>query len=609
MTGSGEKWKISIFRTISILLPFALLLFGEIGLRIGNYGNNLNDLFLITKDGNYYYLNKDITKKYFRKGQATTGNAEFFKVNKDQNTIRLFVIGESAALGFPYPNNIAFSRMLKYALKEIYPEKSIEVINLSFSAINSYTFYDFGRQLPNYSPDAVLIYGGHNEYYGALGVASTFGLGTNPGFVRFMIWLKRLRLFQLVESAVYSLSHNQADSSSGILMQRVVKDQQIEYGCDLYQEGIRQYEINMRDLLQLLEEKSIPVFLSTVATNLKDLKPFESCGETNEQSADYYYEKGKQEYARGDYPNAIISFRKAQQYDCLRFRAPEEINQLIRQFVDTYNHIILVDSEKSFYDRSENKIPGNELLLEHVHPNIAGHKEIARTFYNEIQNTNLFEQQRQIEIDSVLSNYPVLEFDSLAGLFAYNKLVQGFPFYQEIDTIKIVSDMDKIAWDYMVGMNWYQSMDKLYKYAVTNKNYPLALDVLRVRILDNLYDPGFYFPAGEISLLIGDYPGAMRYYEDGFRLAPSFETARSIVVASLRNNDPEKSILYIDYLIGNNTSTVNFHELKLYIESIIRLKKELHEAKDPFRKQHIRSSLATTYEKIGNKDATIIYRK
>lgn len=605
----GEKRKARLFGTIAILLPFVLLLSLETGLRIGHYGNNLDQLFLTTEDGKYYYINKDITKRYFRRGQATTGNAEFFKTQKDLNTMRLFVIGESAALGFPYPNNIAFSRMLRYALKETYPEKDVEVINLSFSAINSYTFYDFGRKLPGYSPDAILIYGGHNEYYGAMGVASTSNWGTSPGVVRLMMQLKRLRLYQLLESAVFSLSPEQEDSSGGVLMQQVVREQQIEYGGKLYQKGIRQYERNMEALLSLLEEKSIPVFLSTVATNLKDLKPFESCGETDELSAEYYFDKGKAQYAKGNYMDAKISFLKAQQYDCLRFRAPDEINILIRRFSETYDNITLADSEKRFYDRSTNGIPGNELLLEHVHPNVDGHKEIAKTFYNAILSTDLFAKKPNGQVDSILATYPVLAFDTLAGLYAYTKLIQGFPFYQETDTIEVVSDMEKMAWDYTTKKNWYQSMDQLYKYAIAEKQYPLALDVLRVRILDNPYDPGFYFPAGEISILMRDYPGAIRYYEEGFKLEPSFETARSIIITSLRNDNPQKALAYIDYVIGQNTSAVNYRELKPYIESVIRLKKELQVTEDTIQQQNIRSALATAYEKMGNKEAAIIYRQ
>ena len=72
-------------------------------------------------------------------------------------------------MGFPYPNNISFQRMLKYQLQKTNPDKDIEIINLALTAINSYTFYDFAQELVHFEPDAIFIYGGHNEYYGALG--------------------------------------------------------------------------------------------------------------------------------------------------------------------------------------------------------------------------------------------------------------------------------------------------------------------------------------------------------------------------------------------------------------------------------------------------------
>ena len=75
-------------------------------------------------------------------------------------------------MGFPYPNNISFQRMLKYQLQKTNPDKDIEIINLALTAINSYTFYDFAQELVHFEPDAIFIYGGHNEYYGALGVGS-----------------------------------------------------------------------------------------------------------------------------------------------------------------------------------------------------------------------------------------------------------------------------------------------------------------------------------------------------------------------------------------------------------------------------------------------------
>jgi len=72
-----------------------------------------------------------------------------------------------------------------------FPEMNIEIINLCLTAVNSYTISDFAKQVSKYEPDAVLIYAGHNEYYGALGIGSTSRLGSNVNIVRSLLQLRQ----------------------------------------------------------------------------------------------------------------------------------------------------------------------------------------------------------------------------------------------------------------------------------------------------------------------------------------------------------------------------------------------------------------------------------
>ncbi len=62
--------------------------------------------------------------------------------------------------------------------------KKIEIINTAMTAVNTYTILDFMDEVIAQKPDAILIYAGHNEFYGALGVASMESLGKYPFFVR-----------------------------------------------------------------------------------------------------------------------------------------------------------------------------------------------------------------------------------------------------------------------------------------------------------------------------------------------------------------------------------------------------------------------------------------
>ena len=44
-------------------------------------------------------------------------------------------------------------------------------------------------------PDLIIIYAGHNEYYGALGVGSVETLGDTRFLVNTVIWLKSIQNF------------------------------------------------------------------------------------------------------------------------------------------------------------------------------------------------------------------------------------------------------------------------------------------------------------------------------------------------------------------------------------------------------------------------------
>src|SRR5450631_158064 len=198
---SGKRKRL--FKVIAILLPFLILLLIEISLRIFHYGDNLN-LFIEARDrSDYLVLNPAASKRYFTNvAFAPTGNSELFRKNKENATIRLFVLGESTTIGYPYFHNGSFHRWLLYRLMHEFPDRNFEVINLSLTAVNSYTVLGFAKELVKYHPDAVLIYSGHNEYYGTLGVASTNSVGNSPGIIKLLLVLRQLRIVQLLSNLI-----------------------------------------------------------------------------------------------------------------------------------------------------------------------------------------------------------------------------------------------------------------------------------------------------------------------------------------------------------------------------------------------------------------------
>ena len=215
-------------------------------------------------------------------------------------------------------------------------------------------------------------------------------------------------------------------------MKYVVKEQVIPYKSKLFQQGLEQFQNNMKLVLNLFKKHQIPVFFSTVGVNLKDLKPFKSIS-SDEHSADEYYQLAQEQLQAQDSIAAYTSFSRARDLDALRFRASKEINEIIRELAKDDDNIYLVNTEEEFNRKSPFGIPGRELLLEHVHPTIEGHRVIANCFLEVLrQNQSCFSNKKlQIGTSEDLYNFPVLEFDSLAGEYACLQLRKGFPFYEK----------------------------------------------------------------------------------------------------------------------------------------------------------------------------------
>src|SRR5436853_4025794 len=92
----SSKKKVVLFKTISILLPFLVLILLEFALRLFHYGYDLSLFREYQGNKNFLVLNPDASKRYFNDpALAPTGNSELFKKIKDKNTCRIFILGES----------------------------------------------------------------------------------------------------------------------------------------------------------------------------------------------------------------------------------------------------------------------------------------------------------------------------------------------------------------------------------------------------------------------------------------------------------------------------------------------------------------------------------
>jgi tetratricopeptide (TPR) repeat protein len=642
----SPKMKELLFKAISILLPFLILFLFEVSLRIFHYGNDLSLFIEYPENKNYLVFNPEASKKYFtHQDFATIGNRELFKKKKDAKTLRIFVLGESTTIGYPYFHNGSFHRWLQYRLMHNYPDRNFEIINLSLTAVNSYTVSGFAKELINYKPDAVLIYTGQNEYYGVLGVASTDKIGGNPCIVNLILSLRELRLTQLLTNLYEKIAGTRMTGSGGTRMKMMIADEQIPYNSKLFNRGIKQFRYNVDRTLSLFNKCNISVFISNLVSNEKDLKPFISIAidsiqfpgfDKNFKSGLKAFENndfpmasqllqkankicdanalcnfylGKLAYKQGDFKKAKEYFVRAKDLDGLRFRAPEQLNAIILQLCNKYSNVHLVDTKAAFENWSDDHIIGNELIMEHVHPNLIGYALMSDTFYETMKKENLLStnKEKDLTFNQLLQDMPFGKVDSLAGIYRVSNLKKSWPFSEVLqrDTITISTEEEKLAWDLAIKkISWKDAINNLYDYYINNQKLIEARKIMEALVLEYPENVSYYEKAAMLSSKSKDYGWAIFYLKRAFNLAPSFDNAISLSLNYLKLDRPVEAISYIEFSIKNNTSNLDLHILKTCTDEVIQLESaNQNDSTNVF----VLNKIAKAYLKMDNKEGALIY--
>ncbi|MBN1479648.1 tetratricopeptide repeat protein [candidate division KSB1 bacterium] len=473
--------KKTLFYVILVLFPFIVLLFIELFLRLFHYGGNL-DLFITGPEeqiAHYWMCNPNIGERYFfRQNTRPAPPKDLFLKEKPENGYRIFALGGSTTAGFPYGYNLMFPRILNYRLSEIFPEHHIEVVNTAMSAVNSYTLYDFMDEILAQKPDAVLIYAGHNEFYGALGVGSLESLGRNPKLIYLYLKLQRLKIFLLVRNVIGSIQKTVNKVAAGsdnidpsnTLMARIVAEQNIPYKSELYERGLKQFEQNMRGILEKARAQAVPIYLSELVSNIKDQAPFVSVKQDSFPTAKRAFDIGRKLLTQGDYQDARIALFLAKDLDALRFRATEEMNDIIHRLGQEYNTPV-VPMQAFFEAWCEHQLIGNELILEHLHPNIKGYFVMADAFLNTLREqaaiSATWDTSRLRPWEEDLTNWGLTALDTVAANLSITYLKGGWPFQPAmahnhmLDNYHARTRLDSIALRIMVDSNYSEVVGHL----------------------------------------------------------------------------------------------------------------------------------------------------
>jgi tetratricopeptide (TPR) repeat protein len=514
----SDKQKRPIFYVIAVLLPFICLLMLEGLLRVSGFGKEYPLFVPSNYSQDYLQANPEVVKRFFHQAKFAppVGPDTFlFRQNKDTDSIRIVLMGGSTAAGFPYGRFGSPAGMLNQRVKARFPNTHVEIISVAMASINSYALLDFVDEVIEIEPDAVLIYAGHNEYLGVMGVGSVYASNGSHAANLLFLKLKEWRIFQLMQSIYYALFQTPVDvdhsDGSRTVMASVAKEKAIAYDSALFAQGLEQFEQNLIAIQAAFSKAKIPLYISTIASNEMDLPPFSSSSnpdaeqlidrakprsnrriiqqgvkllESGDTSADLAYAVAQAMLDEND-ERAAEFFRLAVDYDLLRFRAPSSFNRIIQKIAEDSSlgsaSTFIVDSEATIRNDSSGKIIGAKHMLEHLHPTPRGYFLIADSFYRRLIDNNVFNKlaAKSPTISDLLlteqawRNMPLSEVDLLVGNYKISTLTSDYPFTNsKVDVAAPMSDtpIQQIAKRRIEGEPWITTQQELLVILQQQKN-------------------------------------------------------------------------------------------------------------------------------------------
>lgn len=406
------------FITITVipLLFFALL---ELGLTVVGVGTSFDYFHEIDIDGEPHYQENPEFANQFYPASLNIGPLEnTFARNRGPGSIRVYILGGSAAQGFPHKHH-GIDRLLAAQLRAALPGQNVEVINTAMTSVNSHVVYAVANSIPEGSADFAVILMGNNEVVGPYG-PGTFNQNflANLSVIRAIQSLKRTRTWQALDGLLQRIRPTDAKQALKWEGMQMFTGHGVTHDDPRMDSVYGHYEDNLIDIIEMLQDKGIHVVLTSVPVNLRHSAPFlsvhrpdlsidqleqwrEHTGSGARSSdaenwadaaahfqaalaidpdyADTHFRLATAFERLGELDRAKSHYERALDFDALRFRADTRINRIIHDVAAGVERdgFSFVDGAAAFEQASQPFQPGWNLLLEHVHYDFSGNHVLA----------------------------------------------------------------------------------------------------------------------------------------------------------------------------------------------------------------------------------------
>lgn len=411
-------WKRRLFTALAVGLPLLVFLAAELVLRSfgwGGYPPFLREVGKLPSGETLCLVEPAASKPYFFANPDRPGYAEqsSFVMPKPAGTVRIFLVGESAAKGYPQPRNLSMASFLRAMLSDLHPDKKIEVIDLGTTAVASFPLVYMVRDALRFDPDLFIFYTGNNEFFGAYGTASINAAGSLPPWgLRAMRAFRGLALVQALDSLLQAAKTDE----NRTLMEEMIGRSAIPPDSPLRAAAARNLSTNLGTMLDNVKYAGVAALVCTTAGNEAGLAPL---GQDEWNAVDAYtrreverqMEEGANALARGE-PSAAIAplraavksvprharshfllgralaatgdregartaFLAARDLDTMPWRPVSETENAIRSAAESRG-VPLCDIAEEFRASSPEGAAGWSHLDDHVHLTLAGQAAAAR---------------------------------------------------------------------------------------------------------------------------------------------------------------------------------------------------------------------------------------
>lgn len=411
--------RLWIYRVIAAVFLPGLLLFGlEVGLRLAGSGRDTGFMIPDETPG-FYRTNPDFVSLFMPTGFDLRPLNFRVALHKPAGTVRIVVLGESAAQGVPAPA-FGFAPQLRAQLRARYPGRNIEVLNTGIVAINSHVVHRIAHDLARFSPDLFVVYLGNNEVVGPYGPGCAYLSAMPPLWViRFSLFVRATRTGQLLGALLEKMGRSDRPPAEWGGMSMFV-DQAVTGDDPRLRKVYRNFEANLRDIIRVARGADAKILLCTVVANLKDCPPLlsrhrpgltpaelaawqraydqgrlawrlddtavaraalDEARRIDPQYAEVLFMLGTLELGAGDTARGRALLADALHQDALRFRPDARINEIIRDTAAQADAgVQLLDAARFLgADPAADTPPaGREWLFEHVHLDWTGNQALAR---------------------------------------------------------------------------------------------------------------------------------------------------------------------------------------------------------------------------------------